>query len=96
MLFNNFMPFKTTAYYTLYHSKQSPRVLSLISPDSVHDKQFILPTVPERKTISEDTHTQRGRRVVSRKKSNKSAGGKRQTRRQGSKQREKTYIKPKH
>lgn len=57
---NDFMPFSTSALHSkLYHSEQSTPVPSVISPDSGHDRQFLLPTISQWKTMSEDTRTQR-------------------------------------
>lgn len=52
---------KPTAYYTADNSKLSTPVLNLIS-DSGHDSQFLPPTVPRRKTITEGSHSRRMRR----------------------------------
>lgn len=51
---------KPTAYSTADNSKLSTPVLNLIS-DSGHNSQFLLPTVPRQKTITEDSHSRRMR-----------------------------------
>lgn len=64
---------KPTAYYTANNSKPSTPVLNLIS-DSGHNSQFLLPTVPRRKTITEDSHSRRMRRREKGKKNRDAAG----------------------